>query len=251
MGQSGLGLYNDAFFAGREETATRSASVVVPFVLGMVASVRSVVDVGCGTGSWLAEFGRCGVPVIKGYDGGPPDLSQLQIPAGCFERTNLADPPAVAMRYDLAICLEVGEHLPAHSAPRLIKFPTDLSDIILFSAALPGQGGVGHINEQPLSYWRALFAQYGYVICDEIRPQVWNDGRIAYWYRQNIVLAVRLGTPVASSFRAMGDRDLVDVVHPELLAQLRMRKQKRKARRLGLAASRVGRTIRTALGFRN
>lgn len=248
MQQNNAGLYDKAFFDRREQRAQRSASVVVPFVLELLPPISSVVDVGCGSGTWLAEFERRGISVIKGYDGGPPDLSQLQIKADCFERVDLTHLPVVGPRYDLAVCLEVGEHLPASSATKLTKFLADLSDVVLFSAALPGQGGVGHINEQPLSYWRSLFAEHGYVFYDAIRPQLWNDDRIAYWYRQNTVLAIKSGAPTPSGLRPIGGGDLVDVVHPDLIATLRTAEQKRRQRRLRQRLSRVVGRIRTILG---
>jgi len=130
----------------------------------------------------------------------------------------------------------------------LIKFLADLSDVVLFSAALPGQGGVGHINEQPLSYWRSLFAKHGYVFYDAIRPQLWNDDRVAYWYRQNTVLAIKSEVPTPSGLRPIGGGDLVDVVHPNLIATLRTAEQKRRQRRLRQRLSRLVGRIRTILG---
>lgn len=58
---------------------------------------------------------------------------------------------------------------------------------VLFSAALPGQSGTGHINERMPSDWRAHFRRHGYVLLDPIRPAVLTDPRVECWYRQNIV----------------------------------------------------------------
>ena len=64
---------------------------------------------------------------------------------------------------------------------------TNASDIVLFSAALPGQGGSGHLNEQPLPYWVRKFWRRGYIPLEPIRPYIARDASIFPWIRQNIV----------------------------------------------------------------
>ena len=92
--------------------------------------------------------------------------------------------------FELTQSFEVAEHLYAQYAPNFIKLLTSLSDIILFSAAIPYQGGVHHVNEQPPAYWAELFAQNDYVCIDCIRSQIWNNESISTWYSQNILLFV-------------------------------------------------------------
>lgn len=197
-----------------------SASIIVPVILDIFPYTKSVVDVGCGVGAWLAAFTENGVPSIKGFEGGTPDPAQLKVPASAIEKADLRAPPKVVDRYDLAISLEVAEHLPQSSANDFVQFLCRLSDHIVFSAAIPLQGGKDHINEQPLSYWRTLFAEQGYALYDCIRPQIWNDDRIQYWYRQNMVIAIseRLAR---SDLRKLDVTDLIDVVHPALLQNVR------------------------------
>jgi hypothetical protein len=91
-------------------------------------------------------------------------------------------------RYDLAVCLEVAEHLPESSAADLVRALTAFAPVVLFSAAVPGQGGVGHINEQWPAYWKGLFEQHGFYRRDPIRPRIWTNERVHWWYRQNIFL---------------------------------------------------------------
>ena len=91
-------------------------------------------------------------------------------------------------RYDLAVCLEVAEHLPESSASDLVRTLTTLAPIVLFSAAIPGQGGVGHINERWPSYWKSRFEEHGFQRLDPIRPHIWKNRRVHWWYRQNIFL---------------------------------------------------------------
>lgn len=90
-------------------------------------------------------------------------------------------------RYDLAISLEVAEHLPPHRAKNFVGLLTDLSDFILFPAAIPFQGGKNHVNEQWQDYWTELFESHAYILFDFIRGKIWKDDRIPPWYRQNIL----------------------------------------------------------------
>lgn len=238
-----VSLYDASWFNKQHGGSAQSASIVVPAALGLIPNVRSVVDVGCGAGAWLAQFKQCGVTTVKGYDAGDVKLDQLYIPPECFQRADLTNPPAPSQRYDLALCLEVGEHLPDGAAPTLIRFLTSLSDVVMFSAALPGQGGTGHVNEQPLSYWRKLFQACSYEVHDVLRPKLWHDGRVHYWYRQNIVLAIRRDAPQALGLPLVGDDDLIDFVHPELLAQARRGEKKHREKRLNGRLKQLSRAL--------
>lgn len=171
--------------------AKRSANVIVPMVV-KAYQPRSVIDVGCGVGTWLSVFAAYGVDRILGVDGYDIDRSQLVIPEACFLARDLASHLLwLNERFDLAVCLEVVEHLPKERADGFIEDLTDLSGRVLFSAAVPGQGGTNHINEQPLSYWQEGFACHGYRMVDELRPGIAGDERVDWWYRQNIVVFER------------------------------------------------------------
>jgi SAM-dependent methyltransferase len=189
-------LYDDAFFNQHTEATLLSARVVVPHVLRTVHP-RSVVDVGCGLGTWLKVFTEHGAEVIQGMDGRYVDTSKLLISAENFTPVDLVETirgdlrPVLEKaqgRYDLAVCLEVAEHLPESSAADLVRTLTAFAPVVLFSAAVPGQGGVGHINEQWPSYWKELFEQHGFCRRDPIRPRIWTNERVHWWYRQNIFL---------------------------------------------------------------
>ena len=116
-------------------------------------------------------------------------------------------------KFDLAICLEVAEHLPESSAEGLIQSIVKHADVIMFSAALPGQGGQNHINEQWPHYWQALFEKYDYEMIDFFRSKIWNNQKIERWYRQNMFLVVRKGHSLSSE----GDTNALSLIHPELL----------------------------------
>jgi hypothetical protein len=63
-----------------------------------------------------------------------------------------------------------------------------LADVVLFSAAEPGQGGEHHINERPLQYWRELFQSKGFLVFDPLRPRFHRDPLVEPWYRYNMLL---------------------------------------------------------------
>jgi SAM-dependent methyltransferase len=185
----GAGPYGDAFFDAIDEFSVSSARVVVPIVMQLLG-LRSVIDVGCGRGAWLREFHSHGVPTVLGIDGDYVDRDKLLIDRSCFQAMDMERPLPIAEQFDLAVCLEVAEHLPAQSAESLVTFLTSLASCVLFSAAVPGQGGTNHVNEQFPNYWKAKFEASGYVRLDPVRPRVWRDQRVAWWYQQNIYLFV-------------------------------------------------------------
>src|SRR5271170_1552361 len=137
--------YSREFFDGIETGSLQSAQVVVPLVLELIRP-RSVIDVGCGRGAWLRAFRNGGVEHVRGIDGGYVDTASLLIPQECFSAVDLSKPFELFGRYDLAVCLEVGEHLRARMANVLVQQLTTIAPIILFSAAITGQGGIHHVN---------------------------------------------------------------------------------------------------------
>ena len=190
QGRENIGaIYSPEFFAGLVEGSSRSAAVVVPLLLSLLP-VKSVIDVGCGVGPWAAEFQANGVSDIWGVDGDYVDRSQLRIPSDRFLARDLTKPIQFDRTFDLAVCLEVAEHLPESRARGLVVDLASLAPCVLFSAAIPGQGGTNHINEQYLSYWINLFQTQGYEGVDPIRPRVLGNDLVQWWYQQNIVMFI-------------------------------------------------------------
>jgi SAM-dependent methyltransferase len=181
--------YDQTFFDDQVPLSTSSADEVVPAVLELVQP-KSVADVGCGVGTWLAAFKRAGVPVVHGYDGEYARAAGLLVDDDEFSAVDLTRPLTTDRAFDLAVSLEVGEHLPPATAPVLVRSIVGLAPIVLFSAAYPGQGGTHHVNEQWPTYWQALFARHDYAVLDPIRPLVWSNDRVAWWYRCNMYLFV-------------------------------------------------------------
>ena len=211
--------YTRSFYQRLRGGATRSAEVIVPLVLQMIP-VRSVVDVGCGDGSWLAVFRELGVNEGLGIDGDYVDRSLLQIPQERFRAMDLTRTFALERVFDLAVSLEVAEHLPAESAATFVECLTRLAPFVLFSAAIPSQGGQGHVNEQWQDQWAALFRERGYLAVDFLRRRVWSNDDVEWWYAQNTLLFARenqlQGNAALKAEFERTDPHQLRLVHPKL-----------------------------------
>ena len=183
-------FYNSNFFEDLRYGAHHSATVIVPLILDWVYP-KSVVDVGCGDGTWLSVFQACGINDILGLDGSYVQSEMLQIPEQYFMPKDLSQTIVLNRTFDLAISLEVAEHLPEESALCFVESLVKLSEVVLFSAALPHQGGTNHINEQWPNYWIALFEAQGYIAVDILRKRIWDNTDVEPWYAQNSFLFVR------------------------------------------------------------
>jgi SAM-dependent methyltransferase len=179
--------YSENFFSSHQAGSASSAARVAPLILELTGA-RSVIDVGCGIGTWLAEFVKLGVTDVQGVDGPWVKPEQLLIPRERFAAADLARELPVSRAFDVAISMEVAEHLPESGAERFVESLTKLSPVVVFSAAIPMQEGTDHINEQWPGYWSAKFGARGFAPIDCVRPAVWNDGAVAWWYAQNTMV---------------------------------------------------------------
>jgi SAM-dependent methyltransferase len=182
--------YTKSYYEGIQDGSMRSAEIIVPLVLELVPA-QSVVDVGCGVGAWLAAFRKFGVDDVLGFDGAYVDRELLQIPQDCFQATDLSKPLMFPRTFGLAVSLEVAEHLAAECARLFIDSLTRLAPVVLFSAAIPFQGGNHHVNEQWPDKWAELFKEHQYLPVDSIRKRVWRNEAVEWWYAQNTLLFVR------------------------------------------------------------
>jgi len=204
-------LYSQQFYDMIAEGSLSSANVIVPIVARYLPT-RSVCDVGCGTGVWLRVFKQHGTERIVGMDGDYVDTAKLLIPRECFRPTDLTQPLPQGERFDLVISLEVAEHLPESCAQQFVRDLTQLSDCVLFSAAIPRQGGTGHVNEQWQSYWARLFDAEGFAVFDLIRPRVWYSPDVAPWYTQNTLVYTK--DPDVQRRLQLATPLILDIVHP-------------------------------------
>lgn len=213
---SRLEAYTPEFYKWLSTRSEQSAKVIVPLFLRYF-EIASVVDIGCGIGTWLKIFSENNVPEMKGVDGPHIDKAMLMIDINAFVTANLAVPFMVDRRYDLAVSLEVAEHLPEERAASFVKDLTDLAPLVLFSAAVPGQPGVEHINAQWQDYWRTIFYKHGYVALDIVRPAIWGRTDVDYWYQQNtMVYCHKTIIEYRPDLHCVSQHVSLNVVHPDL-----------------------------------
>lgn len=170
-----------------------SAAVIVPMLLAHLAipvDVRTpeVIDVGCGEGWFSAALQAHGCRVTSVDQEAPPEAARgVQV----LELDLEGDYALLRNTYDLGVCLEVAEHLTERAAEVLVRELCASCRVVAFSAAIPGQGGHGHLTERWPTYWAELFRAHGYVLVDPWRDTLWDDPDVEPWYAQNLLLAQR------------------------------------------------------------
>jgi SAM-dependent methyltransferase len=176
--------YDDHFFDTVDYSASKTAAGILRNLLGKI-EIKSVLDLGCGRGAWLGWWMNHGATDVFGIDGAYVDVSKLHIPRTSFMPFDLTKALSLGRKFDLVQTLEVVEHLDPSVGEQFIDNLVCHGHLILFSAAIPGQGGSFHLNERPWQYWRELFAARGYEVFDYIRPLVKDENTIVFWYRHN------------------------------------------------------------------
>ncbi len=183
----------------------------------------SVLDVGCGTGTWLKVVLENGIKDVMGLDGVAVNKEKLLVPVGYVRVQDLTQPWQLDRRFDAVLCLEVAEHLDAQHSDTLIQSVTAHADVVVFSAAIPGQSGQHHVNCQWPAFWQTLFNAKGFACDDAVRWRLWNERFVEPWYRQNLFIARR------DPMTAGREPRLPAVIHPEMLPTL-MRGDRRRFR---------------------
>ena len=208
-------IYDSSFYSQHETSMARSARTVLD-LLFQYYKPDSVIDIGCGRGAWLAAAESLGVQTLSGVDG--DWISEDAILSKAIQYTSAdltAGLPDLDRTYDLCLCLEVLEHLPESKAAACIDLLCRASDVVLFSAAVRLQGGTHHLNEQWQGYWIEHFDDRGYECIDMIRPTVWNDESVEYYYRQNTFLFVKRGVSgIDTSAMKTLEKPIHNMAHP-------------------------------------
>lgn len=170
------------------------------------APIRSVLDLGCGVGSLLALLAPdCSAIGVEG-----PWLADvpLRVPGDRIIRHDLlAAPLDLGRRFDLAVCVDVGQYLPASMAPVLVETLCRHANRVLFAAGIPEQLTDGLAHDLHPSDWGRLFADHGYV-AEDLRPRIWNQAALPLSLRQAAIL-----------YHRRPDADpapVLDMMHPEV-----------------------------------
>jgi hypothetical protein len=213
--------YNEDFYKPQIEGSYNSAVAYVNHLTKIFAP-KSVADLGCGRGAWLKAFGEHGATDLFGFDGSWNDQEKMIDDNIKFNPTDLNKPIArPKKRFDLAISLEVAEHLNEESSTVFVQNLISLSDVVMFGAAYVGQGGTDHINEQLHTYWAEKFIKCGYVPYDLFRPAMWGNKQIEFYYQQNTFLYVKHTSDVNNKLRQAGYQPIENIefmncIHPKL-----------------------------------
>jgi hypothetical protein len=222
-------MYNDRFYQGQMAESYNSAKIYASYLSNFLVP-KTVVDVGCGRGTWLKAFHEIGAKKLVGFDGAWNTQSAMVEKSISFNACDLNKPISVnnSERFDLAISLEVAEHIEPSSALTFVTSLTNLSDIVLFSAAFTGQGGKSHINERKHTDWANQFISLNYEPFDIFRQVFWADDRIPFWYRQNVFLYVHKDSDAYDTIKSKNIASLsniafMDCIHPELYLVLLQR----------------------------
>lgn len=212
--------YDKRFYDGQIQGSLNSARLYLEFLLARWMP-RSVIDVGCGRGAWLTVCRELGAERVVGLDGPWVNQGMMLDPAIEFRDADLAGNAAIDGKYDLALSLEVAEHLPPAASDNFVSNLVRASDAVLFSAAFVAQPGTNHINTRPHSFWAEKFLSRGYLLFDIFRAEFWDNDGVDPWYRQNTFLYVKPGHPLHDDLVAQGRRPcqhvgFVDCIHPWL-----------------------------------
>jgi len=218
---NGAGLYGQDFYNSQILGSLQSAQVYLYHLFSIWGVPESVADLGCGRGAWLATCHDLGVRRVVGFDGVWNTQEDMLDPSIEFYSTDLENPCQLTDTFDLAISLEVAEHLQPESSDTFVESLSRLSDAVLFGAAFTGQPGANHINTRPHSFWAGKFFDKGYVLFDLFRPTFWDDERVEPCYRQNTFLYVKPGHSLYLALIKRGysfenEAPFIDCVHPAI-----------------------------------
>jgi SAM-dependent methyltransferase len=228
--------FTDENYRAMSDEMRRSAEVAVPVIIRWLLDHRAdgpspgqgwaperAIDVGCGPGWWAVELRNDYCSEVLGLDGpdGGKAITAQNVPLLRFAEADLAGhwlntpkltPTELPIIWDLALCLEVGEHLPVDRAQSLVENLRCVAPVVVFSAAIPGQGGVGHVNERWPDWWASMFRDSGWRTSGAIRRHLWNLDGLAPYYAQNIFVAWEPGRLELPYGTEIGQVDAL--VHP-------------------------------------
>ena len=183
--------FNCGYYQTLSDASAASARVVVPYLMALFGPT-SVIDVGCGSGHWLDAFGALGVERLVGLDFGQVPEGDPAVRNGWLRKTDLATPFAMDERFGLALSLEALQYLPPAREEGFIRDLAALAPVVVFSTSIPMQQwpAPGDAIERWQGHWPPLFSDHGFRVCDVVRQTFWDDPRVGWWYRQNVLVFI-------------------------------------------------------------
>jgi SAM-dependent methyltransferase len=188
-------IYDAEFYETSVEGPARRSAARIAATIVDDLKPTTVIDVGCGTGALLTALRErgCHVGGLEYADAALVHCRARDLDVEKFDLEN--DEYPANRRFEVAISMEVAEHLPQTAADRYVDLLTRLAPVVVFTAAPPGQGGTDHVNEQPPSYWSAKFRERGF---EHARDQsgrwsaTWKAaGDVESWYYENLMIFQR------------------------------------------------------------
>jgi SAM-dependent methyltransferase len=210
-------LYSEEYYKKHENGAIRSAENILPFLYDRL-KFNTIADFGCGIGCWALVAKKQFNTKVIGIDF--HDSTYLLLNKNEYTYADLTKPISLGRSFDLVISLEVAEHIEESNSNTFLDNLCSAGRRILFSAAFPEQGGIGHVNEKPLSYWAEQFARRGYLTLDVIRPYFWDCEDVDIWYRNNSILIVEEDIFIETINKFEICFPTIDIIHPKMLQRI-------------------------------
>jgi len=182
-------IYPAEYYRKRRQPAKLRCDAHIARALETHFAPNSVIDFGCGIGGLLSYFERKGVE-IRGVDGHDAAREHCIISRSDLDIRDLRQPFDAGRRFDLAVAIELVEHIPSRYADTLVRSIVSSASDVVLTAARPGQGGRHHVNERGATYWSDKFGMEGYVR-DESSEETLRelfDQHVPAFYADNLLV---------------------------------------------------------------
>jgi hypothetical protein len=181
-------MQQEYIFSDLAPRTYQAAKQILPYITDLLGVPHIVTDLGGGGGGWLKAFKEAGTEQILCIDHPSVQAQDLLISSNEFLPCDLEKHMPEPVKCDLAISTEFAEHIHASRSQLVVDFLTSSAPVVLFSAAIPRQGGTDHINERWPNFWHHLFHKKEYYLFDVLRPKIIHNATIPWWFRQNLYL---------------------------------------------------------------
>jgi cyclopropane fatty-acyl-phospholipid synthase-like methyltransferase len=188
-------IYDERYYNFVDEGALRNSNSMAESLVRNF-KFKSLLDVGCGGGAFLMNLRLFGVRVsgLEYSDDGLRRCFNRKLDVIKFDLEDCSKSFTTSMSFDVVTSFEVAEHIPECMADRFVDVLVGNGSLIIMSAAVPGQGGLDHVNEQPHDYWIAKFNKRGFnyniSLTDKIRAE-WAGFGVDKWYSSNVMIFER------------------------------------------------------------